>query len=460
MTALNRPTSRRLLLATALTLSLGAVAPGVATAVPERTGAAASTAPTDTARAVIEDIERHSHRLRTADPAARGGDLAALTRMVGSATVVGVGEATHGSRELFQLKDRLFRQLVRTAGFTTFALETSWSSGARLDAYVRNGEGDLRQIMREEFQQSYADWNNEEFLTLFTWMREYNRSLAPERRLRVLGDDINDVHPAQIRRILDWAAGHRPTLAPELRQRYAGMLALPADAGERMDGWLTMPLERRQSLDRDVTAAFRLLERSGGVDPLVLQEARVITQMTSGFARDLNDPAQMAELNRLRDRAMAENTVWWQRHTGGRILLSAHNGHLGYETPFPETHPVVQGHYLRELMGSRYLAIGTTLHGGEYWATDSGTGKPGYFTAGPAAPGSNEHTIDRVRHRDYYVDLRSLARTPAAGPWLAGARPTFVIPSQYPSEPLPVSLGRTFDVLVHFERVAGARILT
>lgn len=35
------------------------------------------------------------------------------------------------------------------------------------------------------------------------------------------------------------------------------------------------------------------------------------------------------------------------------------------------------------------------------------------FSPGPAGAGTNEHTLDGVRYRDYGVDLRT-ARSPAA----------------------------------------------
>ncbi len=61
------------------------------------------------------------------------------------------------------MKYRVFRYLVREKGFRTFALEAPWSTRQRLDAYVLRGEGDPRQIMREEFQESYRLWNNREY---------------------------------------------------------------------------------------------------------------------------------------------------------------------------------------------------------------------------------------------------------------------------------------------------------
>ncbi|GGZ60721.1 hypothetical protein GCM10010387_63000 [Streptomyces inusitatus] len=352
--------------------------------------------------------------------------------MAEDVNIVGVGEATHGSKELFQLKHRLFQHLVQKNGFRTFSLELHWSAGVRLDTYVRTGQGDLRQIMRDEFQFSFEDWRNEEFLALFTWMREHNRTATPDRQIRVMGNDIGDVGREQYERIFTWAAQHQPALLPELRKRYAALLALPHSMGERMRALAGKPAAERRAVDADARAAHRLLEQADTKDLWVLQEARVIQQVTTVYGYVGNGPADEAESNRHRDRAMAENTAWWQRQTGNRILV------------------------LRELVGHEYLAIGTTIHSGEYRAMNRDTGQYEVFSTGLAAPGSNEHTLDKVRHHDYYVDLRKAGRTPAVGGWLDAARPTFVVPGGYPSEPLPVSLGRTFDVIVHLNHVRAS----
>ncbi|MEU9332972.1 erythromycin esterase family protein [Streptomyces sp. NPDC048290] len=405
-------------------------------------------------RPVIRALDAHAKPLRTTTPQAPStADLTALTRMTADATVVGVGEATHGSKELFQLKDRLFRHLVRSADFRVFALEMSWSAGARIDTYVRTGEGDLRQIMAEEFQGSFGDWNNQEFLTLFTWMRGYNRTAPPGDQLRVMGNDIGDVNRAQYARILTWADEHRPDLAPQLRRHYAGLLALPATMEARVQALVSAPRTERQAYDTSAKAAYDLLERAGDTDPWILQDARVVAQMTTLFAHELQDQDQQAEPNRHRDRAMAENTVWWQRQTGDRVLVSAHNAHLAYESPNPTSHPVVQGSFLRDLIGDAYVAIGTSIHSGAYRAMNLDTGQYQVFDTGPAAPDSNEHLLDRARPRDYYVDLRALTPHPAAGPWLATPRPTFVVPSSFTTERPPVAMSRSFDILIHLHRV-------
>ncbi|MGW0759615.1 erythromycin esterase family protein [Streptomyces sp. NPDC002814] len=235
---------------------------------------------------------------RTVEPGGGTGDLRPLDRMIGDAKVVGVGEATHGSHDFIALKDRVFRHLVEEKGFRTFALEAPWSTGLRLDAYVRHGKGDPRRIMREEFQRDYLWWNNTAYLRLVEWMRAHN--------VRHPGDPV----------------------------RFIG--------------------------------------------------------------------------------------------------------------------------FLRETLGAGYVSVGVTFDRGSFNATGLDEEAVRRWTLGPAGPGSNERTLDRVRHRDYVVDLRS-AGSPARE-WLAKARPTRTIGTAYPDGPNDIALSRSHDILIHLHEVEASTL--
>ncbi|HXY41772.1 MAG TPA: carboxypeptidase regulatory-like domain-containing protein, partial [Vicinamibacteria bacterium] len=66
-------------------------------------------------------IRRQAHPLTTVEPGRSLADLEPLRAVVGEARVVGLGEATHGTREFFQLKHRLLEFLVERMGFTVLA---------------------------------------------------------------------------------------------------------------------------------------------------------------------------------------------------------------------------------------------------------------------------------------------------------------------------------------------------
>jgi hypothetical protein len=71
--------------------------------------------------------------LKTTDPNAPLDDLAPLQQLIGNASIVGLGEDTHGSHEFFTMKHRLLEFLVEKMGFTMFAMEGSWSAGEKIN---------------------------------------------------------------------------------------------------------------------------------------------------------------------------------------------------------------------------------------------------------------------------------------------------------------------------------------
>ncbi|MGC9539533.1 erythromycin esterase family protein [Streptomyces sp. UG1] len=420
------------------------------------TGIPATAAQTST---VVDALDRAAHPLRTVEPGGDTRDLRPLDRMIGDAEVVGLGEATHSSHDFFALKDRVFRHLVEEKGFRTFALEAPWSTGLRLNGYVLHGRGDPRRIMREEFQRDYLWWNNTDYLRLVEWMRSYNVR-HPGDPVRFIGDDIAWTGPESYDAVETYAAEAHPGLSARLAELYRG-LRPTAQSGEYIERYQALPYAERKERAARTGEALRLLRRTApGADRAAydwaVQQATVIDQTARQYAFDFEDLAGVAAAMRYRDGAMAANVVWWQRHTGDKVLLSAHNNHVGYVPEAPAQYPKVQGAFLREHLGAGYVSVGLTFGRGSFNATGWDDDTIRRWTLGPAGPGSNERTLERVRHRDYVLDMRHVG-APAVD-WLRRARPTRGIGTAYPDGPHDIALARSYDVLIHLHRMAAARL--
>ncbi|AUG75660.1 erythromycin esterase [Kitasatospora sp. MMS16-BH015] len=449
MTAHHHPGGRRRALATVVLAITAALAPAVAQATP----AAAAPAGHGT-DAVVRALDRAAHPLRSTEPGGGTADLRALRTTIGDAKVVGLGEATHGSHEFFAMKERVFRDLVEHQGFTTFALEVSWSAGLRIDDYLQTGKGgDARTVAKAALAGS--PWDREEFVSLITWMREYNLHHRG-RTVHFLGDDLGapSLDDAFFARITDYVQGVDPQARATLDTLYTGLR--PIDDAL---AYLTKPLAERRSLAAraqqalDLVTGLRATDREAAA--WARQNARSVAETTSFLSLDPGDTAALPAFERFRDEVMARNVTWWQQHTGAKVLLSAHDDHVGRTAGDPQLYPKTQGAFLTDTMGRDYLPIGFTFHQGSLLSKDTAIGGDWKeFTAPPPAPDTNEYTLDQVHHRDFYLDLRTAP--PLAKAWLSTPRPTRTYGTQYPYPPGHTALAESYDVLIHLHTIHAA----
>ncbi|OUC92534.1 erythromycin esterase family protein [Streptosporangium minutum] len=401
----------------------------------------------------VHALEQAAHPLRSTEPGRNTADLRALGAMIGDAKVVGLGEATHGSHEFFTMKERVFRYLVEEKGFTTFALELSWSAGLQIDDYLQTGRGDARKIAKEALANS--PWDRKEFVSLIEWMRDYNRR-HPGRTVHFMGDDLGapTLSDEFFGRVTGYVQKHHPESLPRLNELYTGLRPI-----DDVFAYLGKPLAERQQLAAKAQQALELissLKGSGGDEfEWAEQNTRSIAQTAKFLTIDVKDPDSVATLQRFRDQVMAQNITWWQRRSGDKILLSAQNDHVGYAAGDPKMYPKTQGSFLRDALGKEYLPVGFTFNQGSFLSKDAALGGDWKkFTVGAAKPGMNEYTLDKVRYRDYYLDIRNAPA--AARAWLDVARPTRNIGTQYPYPLADLAAARSFDVLIHLHDVREA----
>lgn len=228
---------------------------------------------------VVEWVRANAIPLDTVEPGGDRQDLQPLLSRLGEARVVGIGESTHGTRDFFLFKDRLWRFLVEEAGFRAFAMEAGFAEAQAVDAYVMGGEGTAAEALEGLH---IGVWNTEEVLALIEWTRAYNDAVPADERVRFYGIDPRS-HSFELNRLAALLGGVTDPQAPALLARADSLRAILGLEYRHADG------PTRAALDDALRDLGGLIDRASP-DALAPAEQRTARQHLAmlGQIRDLS----------------------------------------------------------------------------------------------------------------------------------------------------------------------------
>ena len=65
-----------------------------------------------------------------------------------NAKIYGFGEASHNTKEFFDLKAKFFKYLVKTQGVRSFIMEESYQGSSGINEWISGGKGDITTIAK------------------------------------------------------------------------------------------------------------------------------------------------------------------------------------------------------------------------------------------------------------------------------------------------------------------------
>ena len=402
-------------------------------------------------------VESAAVPLKTVVAEAGAADLMPLVPVLKDVRIIGLGEATHGTREFFQFKHRMTEFLVKEMGYTVFALEASYAACLNINDYVLHGKGDPAQALAS---QKFWTWDTEEVRDLIEWMRRYNQTMPAARKVRFLGYDLQhldqafDVIPAYLAKVA-------PEQVAQARAAFAPLQPTTSDIGALQK--LTDPQRRQLRADLQALIAYFALneawlaERSSpGAFETALQHARTLLQLVDSYARPSDDQTKA----NMRDRYMADNIAHIV-HTsapGTKVVVWAHNAHVSRGAYGGDS----MGARLREIYGDAYYAVGFAFNRGGFQSRNLDDRMVLMDFTVPAAPeGTIEWYLARANRPLFFLDLRS-APTGGVGQWLRSPAPMRSIGSGFsPKAPSrfesPTVLADWYDGLFYIDQTTPAR---
>jgi len=413
--------------------------------------ALAATAHTADDRWPEDWVRSHAIRLQSVEAGHGFDDMQPLARVVGDAKIVALGEATHGTREFFQLKHRMVEFLAIQKGFTIFSIEANMPEAYRLNDFVLKGEGDPKQLLKGMY---FWTWDTDEFLNMVLWMREFNRQ--GKGRIEFTGFDMQA--PKLAMKIVQSFVttndkSYEPTIDPiydEVTQRTKKPWSDEESPSQKQSDHLLAAKCRKvmEHLDQNRARFLQAGLEAGSVD-WTIQNARIVLQY-----------ALVQSGEQSRDQSMAENVEWIaEQNPGARIILWAANGHVRY-APFPDFNPM--GRYLHERFGKGMVSFGFSFNRGAFRAIETGR-IPRDFTVKPLPKGSLDRTLASAGIPLFAVDLRDLPKDGPVTRWFAKPHDMRNIGGVYSEKganaPDPIASTiwpEAFDVIVFVEKTTAS----
>ncbi len=253
-------------------------------------------------------------------------------------SVIGLGEATHGTKEVYEFKAETIKSLIKNNGARKIALESRYANTEDLNTYVLTGKGNLNKVISELGFWLYQTVEFKEFLI---WLKNYNKKTAD--KVSIIGID------SQPRGI----SLKRLTEKLKDKTSFSNLLnELNSDSTK-----ISQKIIISDSLFQKILKSNQATN--------VLMNARELSQ--SYF---LEQYIGSFKYEKFRDSLMAVNIEYLEKEllSDEKIIFWAHDGHVNKKPGFA-------GGFLNEKFKSGYVNVGFLLGKGKYNAVNAKSGK-------------------------------------------------------------------------------------
>jgi erythromycin esterase-like protein len=393
--------------------------------------------------------------------------------LVGSASIVLIGEASHGTHEFYRERARITKRLIEEKGFTAVAVEADWPDADRVHCYVTCLGHDRSAIEAlagfERFPQWM--WRNADVVEFVEWLRLRNLDVGePKRQCGFYGMDLYSLH-GSMRAVLRYLDRVDPEAARRARCRYACFDHTGEDP--QAYGYVASVDLERSCEDEVVRQLLELRQRAADYarrDGRRAADAFFSAEQNARLVRNAEVYYRSMFRGRqsswnLRDRHMAETLDTLMGHLAStgvapKIVVWAHNSHLGdaRATEMGGFGELNVGQLVRERFDHDAVLIGQTTHAGVVTAASDWDAPAEYKTVLPSRPDSWERVFHDVGLPRFIVPIRGdpWMRDSLKGPRLERAIGVIYAPAtERASHYFEARLAEQFDLVLHIDETTA-----
>ena len=395
-------------------------------------------------------------------------DYDPLFELIGSAKIVLLGEATHGTHEFYYERAAITKRLIAEYGFNAVAIEGDWPDAYRVNQYVK---GDIENISADQALDGFKRfpawmWCNQVVLWFVEWLHDFNRPRSADAQAGFYGLDLYSLH-ASMDAVIKYLNKTDPEAALRARRRYACFdhfginpqhyaYATAFSGAESCEQDVILQLHELRECEADY------LQRNSRLAAdeyfFAEQNAKLVKNVERYYRLMFN--RDVSSWN-LRDRHMVDTLEALDKHLTklngtAKIVVWAHNSHVGdaRATEMGTRGEFNIGQLVRNSYGKQAVNVGFTTYSGTVTAA-SDWDEPGQRRrVRPALPGSYEsllHDVDlpafllKFNNQELSDELRIPRLERAIG---VVYKPDTERISHY----FVAALSEQFDAVIHFDK--------
>jgi erythromycin esterase len=414
-------------------------------------------------KAVISWIQQNAIPVQHVEAGNGFSDLQPLKQVLKDVKVVGLGETTHGTSEIFQMKHRLVEFLVTEMGFNRFTMEASFAACQPINDYVLYGKGDRATVLTGQW---YVVWDTQEFSEVLDWLRVYNQGVPDEKKVKFHGLDVtrNEIGREAVLDYLGKVAPGRFAATATLFEALAREEAKwPMQIDEETKKTLIQLLPQLQDLTDHLAANKNIFVKDSSLSEFehALQYTQVMKQFIMHNAADLLPPSQAKGMDR--SISMAKNLIYLvdQAKPDAKFIIWAHNGHI--QVPDESIEEPNLGTILRAKYGPEYFAFGSEFYQGSF---QTRTELPGKLlrdlrevSLPPAAAESFSWYLSKANMNVLILNLHAPVANPVVDRWLNTPQKIHSVNWAYDpaaSDYLSLDAPRKYDGIIFIERTTAS----
>ncbi|PKL81496.1 MAG: hypothetical protein CVV24_14940 [Ignavibacteriae bacterium HGW-Ignavibacteriae-3] len=404
---------------------------------------------------LIIELNKFIKPLNGTLPSLDDSDLRVFDKFA-EAKVIGLGEATHGTKDFFQMKHRLFKYFVEKHGFKIFGFEADMGECIYIDRFIASDIGTIDEVMRK---MHFWTWRTQEVKELILWMNQYNKSKSPQDKIHLLGVDcqFKDFNKILIMEYLQRYDGSYP---PRIGQILTEIDQLSNTHIQALTSAENILLKARCDSIKTYfdDNSSRLIASSGQFEFTIIRQ---LIRQTQQYI----DVISSKTFN-YRDQYMAENSEWLTDllAPNTKVVLWAHNGHLAKDPAYLGSGS--QGSFLSENLSTQYKVIGFSFNQGTFRAvgyippsTYTGLTVQGIYEIPPKD--SFNFIFYFSQPKNFILINNDVTRNSPLYSWINSNKKILSIGAVYSSNYYDsffytYNLGRIFDAVIHINTTLAA----